>query len=129
MTANWIGKPVPRKEGPAKVTGERQYIDDMTFDRMIYGGTVRSQVSRAEILDIKFDPSIDWSEFVVVTAQDLNSGLGASNHVALILDDQPVLADRQINHPEEAVVLLAHKDKGMLCKGLKGVEVVTKQKV
>src|SRR4029453_13989215 len=34
----------------------------------------------------------------------------AANHVALILEDQPFLAADRINHPEEPIVLLAHKD-------------------
>jgi CO/xanthine dehydrogenase Mo-binding subunit len=76
---------------------------------MLHGVTVRSQVPRGTLLGIDFDPSIPWDDFTIVTAKDVPG----SNRVALIVDDQPALADGQINHPEEPVVLLAHPDKHM----------------
>jgi CO/xanthine dehydrogenase Mo-binding subunit len=81
----------------------------MVLPGMLHGVTVRSQVPRGTLLGIDFDPSIPWDEFTIVTAKDVPG----SNRVALIVDDQPALADGQINHPEEPVVLLAHPDKHM----------------
>jgi CO/xanthine dehydrogenase Mo-binding subunit len=104
-----IGTPVIRREGRAKVTGQARYVDDMVLPGMLHGVTVRSQVPRGTLLGIDFDPSIPWDEFTIVTAKDVPG----SNRVALIVDDQPALADGQINHPEEPVVLLAHPDKHM----------------
>lgn len=110
MTASFIGKPVLRKEGLSKVTGRAQYIDDMPFPGALYGTTVRSTHARGRILKIHFEGNIPWKEFTVVTAKDIPG----KNAVALILYDQPYLADTHINHPEEAVVLLAHPDKYLL---------------
>jgi CO/xanthine dehydrogenase Mo-binding subunit len=43
MTAERIvGVSVPRKEGRDKVTGQAQYVDDMTLPDMLYGATIRS---------------------------------------------------------------------------------------
>src|SRR4029453_6434198 len=47
----------------------------------------------------------------------------AANHVALILEDQPYLAADRINHPEEPVVLLAHKDKYLLEEARRQVQI------
>src|SRR4051794_20433761 len=105
-----IGRPVPRKEGREKVTGDSRYIDDLKFPDMLYGATVRSTVPRGRITGITFDSRIDWSEFTIVTAADVPG----HNFVALILEDQPYLADDCINHPEEPVVLIAHPDKYMV---------------
>jgi CO/xanthine dehydrogenase Mo-binding subunit len=102
-----IGKSVPRKEGREKVTGQSRYIDDIQFPEMLYGTTVRSSVPRGLIKNITFGEGIPWEEFVVVTAQDIPG----KNCVALILDDQPYLADGTTNHPEEPILLLAHSDK------------------
>src|SRR3954463_12522289 len=102
-----IGKPVPRKEGRAKVTGAALYVDDLDADGVLYGVTVRSTVPRARIKNITFGEGVPWDEFVVVTARDIPG----ANYVALILNDQPYLADGFVNHPEEPVLLLAHKDK------------------
>jgi CO/xanthine dehydrogenase Mo-binding subunit len=67
---------------------------------------VRSAVAHGTIRGITFDPSIDWSEFTIVTAADIPG----VNRVRLIVDDQPYLADSLINHPEEPILLLAHAD-------------------
>jgi CO/xanthine dehydrogenase Mo-binding subunit len=101
-----IGKTVLRKEGVRKVTGQSVYVDDMPFDGL-HGVTVRSTVARGKIKNIEFKPGVNWSEFVIVNAKDIPG----KNAVALILNDQPYLADGMIHHPEEAIVLLAHPDK------------------
>lgn len=110
MENRQIGKSVPRKEGRAKVTGSARYVDDLTFPEMIYGVTVRSSVARGKILDLHFADGIPWNELTIVTARDIPG----KNCIALLIEDQPCLADQQINHPEEAVVLLAHPDKYLL---------------
>ena len=114
-----IGKSVPRKEGRDKVTGTARYIDDMTMPAMIYGATVRSQIPRGVIKHISFDPQFEWSEFVIVTAQDIPG----KNCIALIGDDQPCLADGKVNHPEEPILLLAHADPHLLRKAVDGVSI------
>jgi CO/xanthine dehydrogenase Mo-binding subunit len=114
-----IGFSVPRKEGRDKVTGASRYVDDITFDGMLYGKTVRSSVARGRILGIEFDPRIPWSEFTIVTAADIPG----QNCVALLIEDQPCLADKLINHPEEPVVLLAHSDKCLLEEARRAVRI------
>lgn len=114
-----IGKPIPRKEGRDKVTGKALYIDDMTFPDMLHGVTVRSPAARGQIKNISFEGNIPWDEFVVVTAKDIPG----ANHVALILDDQPYLADGVVNHPEEPILLLAHKDKYLVEEARRNVRV------
>src|SRR5262249_8961288 len=110
METNVIGRPVPRKEGRDKVTGQARYVDDLTFPGMLYGLTVRSTCARARIRKISYDGDILWNEFTIVTAKDIPG----ENCVALIAHDQPYLADTQVNHPEEPIVLLAHADRYLL---------------
>ena len=110
MATRVIGKSVPRKEGREKVTGRALYVDDLKFPGMLHGATVRSQAARGRITGIHFEGDIPWSEFTIVTAKDIPS----KNCVALLLEDQPCLAADTVNHPEEAVVLLAHADKYLL---------------
>jgi CO/xanthine dehydrogenase Mo-binding subunit len=114
-----IGKSVPRKEGRDKVTGAARYIEDITFPAMLYGATVRSQIPRGMIKKISFDPQIDWSEFVMVTAKDIPG----KNCIALIGDDQPCLANEKVNHPEEPILLLAHADPHLLRKAVDAVAI------
>jgi CO/xanthine dehydrogenase Mo-binding subunit len=105
-----IGTSVPRKEGRDKVTGATRYIDDYVFPGMIFGVTVRSPSPRGRILQTHFDDGIPWHEFAIVTAKDIPG----ANTIALLIEDQPALADGIVNHPEEAILLLAHPDKYLL---------------
>jgi len=114
-----IGKPVPRKEGRKKVTGQALYVDDLSFPEMLHGATVRSPVARGKITNISFGGDIPWDEFVIVTAADIPG----ANYVALILNDQPYLADGFVNHPEEPVLLLAHKDKYLVEEARRNVRI------
>ena len=115
-----VGTPVLRKEGFSKVTGDARYIDDIALPGMWYGATVRSRIARGTIKGIRFGGGIAWNEYVIVTAKDIPG----TNRIALIMDhDQPVLAEAQINHPEEPVVLLAHPDKARLHEAVAAIEI------
>jgi CO/xanthine dehydrogenase Mo-binding subunit len=114
-----IGTSVPRKEGRDKVTGRARYIDDLSFPEMLYGATVRSVAPRGRIRRIRFEPGIPWSEFTIVAAQDIPG----KNTVALLTEDQPCLAAEVVNHPEEAVLLLAHPDKYLLEEARRAVGI------
>ncbi len=105
-----IGRPVVRKEGRAKVTGHSRYVDDLFLPGMLHGITVRSPSPRGLIKSIHYGNEIPWDEFTIVTAADIPG----ANVVALIVDDQPCLADVRVNHREEPIVLLAHSDRSLL---------------
>ncbi|MGH9744822.1 MAG: xanthine dehydrogenase family protein molybdopterin-binding subunit [Candidatus Acidiferrales bacterium] len=119
MATRVIGKSVPRKEGREKVTGRAKYVDDIRFPDMLYGVTVRSPAARGRIIEIQYDAGIPWNEFTVVTAKDIPG----KNCIALLIDDQPCLADKFVNHPEEPVVLLAHPDKYLLEEARRSVRI------
>ena len=91
-----VGRSALRKEGRAKVTGGAVYVDDVAPAGVLHGVTVRSPIARGRITGIRFDPAIDWNDFVVVTADDIPG----RNVVTLI-----------VNHREEPVVLIAHRDR------------------
>ncbi|MFN2515153.1 MAG: xanthine dehydrogenase family protein molybdopterin-binding subunit, partial [Pyrinomonadaceae bacterium] len=114
-----IGKSAPRKEGRKKVTGQALYVDDISFPGMLHGTTVRSPKARGRIKNISFEGDIPWDEFTIVTARDIPG----DNYVALILNDQPYLADEVVNHPEEPILLLAHEDKYLLEEARRNVRV------
>ena len=119
METRVIGKSVPRKEGREKVTGRARYVDDLVFPGMLHGVTVRSPAARGRIRAIHFEGAIPWHEFIVVTAKDIPG----KNCIALLIEDQPCLAAEFVNHPEEAVVLLAHHDKYLLEEARRAVRI------
>src|SRR6185369_12588264 len=114
-----IGKSAPRKEGRKKVTGQALYVDDISFPEMVHGVTVRSSSARGRIKNISFAGDIPWNEFTIVTARDIPG----DNYVALILNDQPYLADEVVNHPEEPILLLAHPNKFLLEEARRNVRI------
>jgi CO/xanthine dehydrogenase Mo-binding subunit len=119
MRNQTVGRPVPRKEGRAKVTGAAAYVDDLSVPGMLHGVTVRSPEPRGRIRGVHFADDIPWHEFTIVTARDVPG----SNYVALILNDQPYLADAVVNHAEEPVLLLAHADKYLLEEARRAVHI------
>ncbi len=108
-----VGRSVPRREGVDKVTGRARYTDDIAVPGgALYGRTIRSTIARGVIRSITLDPGFDWSQVVVVTADDIPG----DNVVQLIRDDQPVLASRdgEVRHREEPILLLAAPNRELL---------------
>ena len=118
-TTRIVGASAPRKEGVDKLLGRARYVDDIEREDMWYGTTIRSTIPRGTIRSITFDESVDWSEFAVVTAADVPG----DNHIQLIVADQPCLAEGEVNHCDEAIVLLAHPDKHKLRKAQESVRI------
>jgi CO/xanthine dehydrogenase Mo-binding subunit len=100
------GHVVPRRDGPDKVTGRALYVDDLAVPGMLHGRTVRSTVARGRIRRVVLDPAFDWSGVTVADWRDIPG----DNVVALIADDQPLLARDEVRHADEAIVLVAHAD-------------------
>jgi CO/xanthine dehydrogenase Mo-binding subunit len=103
-----VGKNVRRKDADAKVTGAAKYIDDLTFPGMLHARTVRSTIPRGRINAIRL--AFDTTGFIVADFRDIPG----KNVVALIDDDQPVLAEHEVYHYAEPILLLAHADRERL---------------
>jgi CO/xanthine dehydrogenase Mo-binding subunit len=108
-----------RREGLAKLTGRERYVDDIPLEDFLWGATVRSPAPRGRITAIRFDPAVNWGEFVVADHRDVPG----PNHVALIENDQPVLAVERVRHVHEPVILLAHRSRPALQRALAAVEI------
>jgi CO/xanthine dehydrogenase Mo-binding subunit len=102
-----VGQNVLRKEGVEKLTGAARYIDDIALDRMLFGKTIRSTIARGRIKTITFDPSFDWSRLVIADYRDIPG----ANYVALLENDQPLLAESVIRHHAEPILLIAAESK------------------
>jgi CO/xanthine dehydrogenase Mo-binding subunit len=104
-----VGRNVARLDGMAKAAGTARYIDDIVFPGMLHARTIRSTIARGRIRGIRHDLEAD-AGFVVVDHRDVPG----SNVVTLIQDDQPCLAEREVRHVAEPIVLLAHEDRERL---------------
>ena len=116
-----VGHNVARAEGVEKVTGAARYIDDLRFDGMLHGATLRSRIAAGRIVAIDRDPAFDWDGFTFVDHRDIVAP--GRNVVAMISDDQPYLAVDRIHHQAEPIALMAHADRARLAEGLAHVDV------
>jgi CO/xanthine dehydrogenase Mo-binding subunit/aerobic-type carbon monoxide dehydrogenase small subunit (CoxS/CutS family) len=67
-----IGKPLPRPDAVAKVTGQAMYADDYLFDGMLYGATLRSEHPHARIVAIDASAALAMpGVHCVLTYQDV----------------------------------------------------------
>ena len=108
VAMNAVGRSVPRKDGIGKATGAAQYADDLVFPGMLHGRTIRSTIPRGRIKSIRFD--FDTTGFTIVDYRDVP----AKNAVDLMSQDQPFLAESEVRHMAEPILLLAHEDKEKL---------------
>lgn len=114
-----VGVPVPRLDGPDKVTGRALYLDDLKVPGVLHGRTVRSTVARARVKRVTLDSAFDWRGVTVCDHHDVPG----ENIVALIADDQPLLVSDVVNHAEEPILLLAHEDPERAEAALRAVTI------
>ncbi|WP_145066913.1 xanthine dehydrogenase family protein molybdopterin-binding subunit [Engelhardtia mirabilis] len=98
-----VGTSPARTDGAQKVRGLCRYVDDLEFDGLWHGATVRSPHACARIVAIDAAAALADPDVVVLTARDLPG----PNVLRLIADDWPVLADGRVNHFAEPVALVA----------------------
>jgi len=123
-TAVIVGKSMPRKEGLAKVKGEAKYVDDLSFPEMLFGKTIRSTIARGTVTSITFDPTFDWSSVVVADYRDIPG----RNVVLLIEDDQPLLVEKEVQHHDEPILLLACQDREVLEAACRHIHISYEEK-
>ena len=114
-----VGTSVSRVEGRDKVTGAAAYLDDLKGPGVLHGRTVRSTVPRGVIRRIELDPAFDWTGVTVADHRDIPG----ENVVALIGDDQPLLAAQEIRHAEEPILLVAHESAERAEAAVKAVRI------
>jgi CO/xanthine dehydrogenase Mo-binding subunit len=114
-----IGRSAARREGPQKLCGLARYVDDYALPGCLHGVTLRSSIPFGTIRAITFDPTIPWDEFVIATARDIPG----RNNVALIEDDQPLLADTRVMHAMEPIALIAHEHRDRAYAALRHITV------
>jgi CO/xanthine dehydrogenase Mo-binding subunit len=99
------------------VTGRAVYVDDLAFPGMLHAKTIRSTIPRGEIARTRLD--FDRAGFTVADFRDIPG----RNTIALIELDQPCLAEREIRHFAEPILLLAHEDREKLIEAERHIAI------
>ncbi|HVP05490.1 MAG TPA: xanthine dehydrogenase family protein molybdopterin-binding subunit [Dehalococcoidia bacterium] len=89
----YVGKPMPRVEGPSKVTGETIYADDMKLPHMLHARVLGSPHAHARIRGIDSAKARQFPGVqAVITSADLPPyEKNPSNRRALVFPDDEVL--------------------------------------
>jgi len=115
-----VGKPLPRMDAVAKVTGAAKYTDDYKFEGMLYGATLRAKFPHARILRIDTSKARALPGVrAVLTHADVP---GAKNH-GLIYSDWPVLCYDKVRYIGDAVAIVAADTREIAERALELIEV------
>src|SRR3972149_4623588 len=106
-----IGKPLPRVDARAKVTGEAKYAADIEVADMLWGAIKRSPYPHARILNIDTSKAEGLSGVkAVITGKDFGGfKWGWSRETR---DEEP-LANRKVRYLYEGVAAVAAIDENM----------------
>ncbi len=114
----YVGRSVTRREGADKLTGRSRYVDDMHVPGALTGRTIRTSIPAGRVRNVRFPDGFPWDEFIVAGPDDL-----PANEVALITADQPAFVDGIVRHAQEAVLLIAHEDAGLVHEAARAIEI------
>jgi CO/xanthine dehydrogenase Mo-binding subunit len=115
-----VGGRLARPEGPAKVRGTAQYVADLRVTGAWVGGVVRTHLPRGLVRGFEFAPDFDWTRVVCAGPADVPG----ANVVAMILEDEPLLAAHEFEHWYEPLLLVAAPDEATLGAALRAIRPV-----
>ncbi|HBY57172.1 MAG TPA: xanthine dehydrogenase [Candidatus Atribacteria bacterium] len=125
-----VGKPIPRDDAWAKVTGELKYADDFSLPGMLYAKVLRSKYPAAKIISINTAKAEKLNGVrAVLTAKDVPHNetvtrFGQSSEVGKGFEGlYRVLADKKVRFMGEAVALVAADTEEIAEKALDLIEV------
>ena len=114
-----VGKQVDRYDAVQKVTGEAQYVDDMSLPGMLYGKILRSPYPHARIKSVKTQKALELRGVkAVATAEDV-SGV----RVHWMLKDQTIFARDKVRYIGQPVAAVAAVEEDVAEEALELIEV------
>ena len=117
-----ISQPVIKKDHDEKASGSIKYVADLQYPDMLHAKTLRSKKARAAISKLTI-PLLEEGYFVV----DYKDVPG-ENIVKIIVDDQPLFAEKEVNYIGEPILLVVGPDEKKVEKLLEQIEVCYEEK-
>ena len=111
-----ISDSINRVDSPDKLSGKTQYIEDVSFEGLLYARTLRSTCANGRILSIDYPPlplGID-----IVDYKDV-----LNNQVAMIEKDMPVFAFDEVAYIGEPIALIIGENKDQIITYMKGIKI------
>lgn len=105
-----ISNSVNKVDNEEKIKGTAKYIDDLSYEGMLYAKTLRSTVTRGRIIYKKY-PKLPEG-YYIIDADDIPG----ENYVKIIFTDMPVFAKTEVNYYGEPIALVIGQDKEVILK-------------
>lgn len=97
----YVGKPIPRIDGPERVSGQTIYGPDLMMPNMLYGAVTRSTMAHARILKIDVEEAHAAEGVQAVITGDMVPYLYGN-----MIGDQPYIAHEKVRYYGEPVALV-----------------------
>ena len=120
----YVGKPVPRKDGPVKATGRAEYTVDIVLPGMLCGRVLRSPYPHAKILGIDTSKAerLPGVKAVVTARDSLKIKHGFVETPRYPADQYPIAVDR-VRYVGEEIAGVAAVDESIAEEALSLIEV------
>lgn len=116
----YIGKRVPRIDGPEKTTGELKYMTDLQFPNMVWGKVLRAKYPHAKIRSIDTSQAEALAGVVTVLT---HKDIPGFNGFGIVDPDQPVLCEDVVRTISDAVALVGAETEEIAEEALSLIKV------
>ncbi|MFA9375286.1 MAG: xanthine dehydrogenase family protein molybdopterin-binding subunit [Lachnotalea sp.] len=99
-----ISKSITKKDHEEKMSGEAQYIADLTYPNMLFAKIVRSTKSHAKIM--KIEVPVMEEGYGIVDYKDVPG----SNGLKVIKSEQPIFAEQEVCFIGESILMVVGSD-------------------
>lgn len=118
MDYKYIGKGIPRIDGVEKITGEAQYVQDMSFNGMLYAKIKTSPYAHALIKKIDISKAKE-----LPGVKSILTGKQAYQKLGIYIVDKSILAVDKVRYFGEAVAAVAAVDIDTAEKAIELIEI------
>ncbi len=115
-----ISKAIEKVDSEEKMAGKAKYINDISYNDMLFAMTLRASESKAKIIKITY-PKIPKGYTIV----DYND-IPGKNFVKIIYEDMPIFAKKEINYYGEPILLVVGEDKAIISDIINNIHVTYK---
>ncbi len=99
-----VGRSIPGVDSPAKARGHTKFLQDISLPRMLHAKMVFSGRPHARIRSISLAAALAVDGVVAIaTAQSVPG----KNRVGVVVDDQPLFADKRVRYEADCVAIVA----------------------
>ncbi len=112
---------INKVDNEEKISGKAKYVADIKMEGMLYAMTLRSQISKGEIIHIDY-PDLPEG-YHIINHEDVQG----KNIVKVIFEDWPVFTEKKISYLYEPLMLVIGPDKAKIVEILENIKVEYKE--